>query len=83
MTAMLGCDGCGAIASDRGDDPTREWLALSVGPTIGAGLLPMIDFSAVADYGDEDEDDVEAEPAEPDRHFCSLGCLRTWVEHAG
>lgn len=88
MTAMLGCDGCGAIASDRGDDPTRDWFALSVGPAVGGtvGPLPTIDFAAVAvDLGAVGEDDdsvLELDPVEPDRHFCSIECLRAWATRA-
>ena len=85
MTAMLGCDGCGTIASDRGDDPTRDWFALSIGPAIGAtGLLPTIDFAAATiDLGADDEPtDLEVDAVEPDRHFCSVGCLAVWAARA-
>lgn len=86
MTAMLGCDGCGTIASDRGDDPTRDWFALSVGPAVGGtiGPLPTIDFATIAvDLGESDEPEVlELGPVEPDRHFCSIECLGVWATRA-
>jgi len=88
MTAMLGCDGCGTIASDRGDDPTREWFALSVGPAVGGvvGPLPTIDFAAVTmdlgAIGEDDDSVLELDPVEPDRHFCSVGCIAVWAARA-
>lgn len=82
MTALLSCDGCGTIVSDRAedDDPTASWWCLSFAPVIGAGgLLPIISMDVdEAIFGGEPED-LEVVPIEPDRHFCSVPCLGAWV----
>lgn len=79
MTAVLMCDGCGRIASS-GDpedaDPTRSWWCLYEGPVPGGGqglTLPIFTQDAEPDGEDEPDD-------EPERHFCSRGCLRAWVD---
>lgn len=87
VTAMIGCDGCGAIVQDRGEDEAATWLALTFGPTIGdTGLLPTIDFSTtVIELGDEPQPEpepIDLKPVEPVRHFCTIACLRTWAERA-
>lgn len=78
MTALLACDGCGTIVSDRpDDDPTSRWWVLSMGPVIGGGLvLPEITF----DVDDLDADEEEDLPLpEPPRHFCGTPCLLAWA----
>lgn len=80
MTAMLSCDGCGEIVSDRPDDedPTARWWALTAAPPVGGmGLLPMI--SMTTEYSDEPTEPVDIPPVEPDRHFCSVPCLVAWA----
>lgn len=77
MTALLSCDGCGQIVSERPDDPdpTAKWWSLSLAPSIGgAMLLPEISFEVAEEY-----DDGEVVALVPDRHFCALDCLRAWV----
>lgn len=83
MTAMLGCDGCGAIVSERvdDDDPTRRWLCVTEGPTIGGGMaglaiaLAPIDEAAIGDPIPPAELDCPA----PARHFCNVACLASWA----
>lgn len=93
MTALLSCDGCGTIVSDRpeDEDPTGTWWSLSASPVIGGGLfraLPSITSVTQITFGEgaEDLDVEEPEPEEdplpppdPDRHFCSIECIGAWV----
>ncbi len=80
MTAMLGCDGCGAIVSERvdDDDPTRRWLCLTEGPTIGGALLGIA-LPDLTRFEDEPPEPVDLETPAPPRHFCTVACLATWA----
>lgn len=88
---MLGCDGCGAIVSDRAGelDAAAAWWVLTPGPTIGGGLLPVLAGLSMSLDVDEDHplagEPVELDelpPIDPPRHFCSLTCLSEWARRA-
>lgn len=82
MTALLACDGCGSIVSDRpdDDDPTATWWCLSASPAIGMGLLPTISFNEeLVEMDDDDAPPEDPPPVEPDRHFCSIDCVGKWT----
>lgn len=75
------CDGCGRVATGAdptNEDPARTWWRLAQGCSPD-GFLHLGSFSFAWPTDDDTEPEEPEELEYADRHFCTITCLRDWL----